>query len=232
MLTTVVLGCDGVYSHIRSIMWDFANRKIPGSITIQEKKSKPPPTHPPTHPHKHTRSMPSHPMAPPSPPPPSHALEHPCHVALANDDCVMTGIKTSWKSLLGIAPMVPELGERDMTVVSNKNHSFLSLSQPDRVYFFFIFKLDEPFTWPKRARYTDEDAEALAQSVADQPVSESLLFGELWKKRTRGGLVSLEEGVLDHWHAGRIALAGDSVHKVSRTFPSSWLNFKKPNRTT
>jgi len=123
-------------------------------------------------------------------------------------------MRTQWKSLLGIAPMVPELGERDMTVVSNKGYSFLALSQPDRVYFFFIFRVDKPFTWPKRAKYTDEDAEALAESVADQPISDSMLFGELWKKRIRGGLVNLEEGVLKHWHSGRIVLAGDSVHKV------------------
>lgn len=219
MLTTVVLGCDGVYSHIRSIMWDCANRKIPGSITIQEKKSKPPPIYAYTH------------SCPPLPQPHTPMLRGLDH---ANDNDTSTGIKTNWKSLLGIAPMIPELGERDMTVVSNKNHSFLSLSQPDRVYFFFIFKLDEPFTWPKRARYTDEDAEALAQSVADQPVSESLLFGELWKKRIRGGLVSLEEGVLDHWYAGRIALAGDSVHKVGRfslPFPLCGFNGKRKDIT-
>lgn len=123
-------------------------------------------------------------------------------------------MKTAWKSLLGVAPMVPELGERNMTVVSNDGYSFLALSQPDRVYFFFIFRVDKPFTWPKRVAYTDQDAEALAESVADHPISDSMVFGELWKKRLRGSLVNLEEGVLDHWHAGRIVLVGDSAHKV------------------
>ena len=41
-----------------------------------------------------------------------------------------------------------------------------------------------------------------------------MLFGELWKQRIRGQLVSLEEGIFDYWHFGRIALAGDSAHKV------------------
>ncbi|PVH72165.1 FAD/NAD(P)-binding domain-containing protein [Cadophora sp. DSE1049] len=125
-----------------------------------------------------------------------------------------TSFKTRWKSLIGITPNIPELGERDLTVVSNTGYSFLGLAQPDRVYFFFIVRVDEPFTWPKQKRYTDEDAEILAQKFADHPVSNSLLFGELWKRRIRGGLVNLEEGVLEHWHHDRIVLAGDSAHKV------------------
>jgi hypothetical protein len=56
--------------------------------------------------------------------------------------------------------------------------------------------------------------EAYAAKVADYPVSESVLFGELWRKKTRGHIVSLQEGVLDHWFFGRTALLGDCVHKV------------------
>jgi 2-polyprenyl-6-methoxyphenol hydroxylase-like FAD-dependent oxidoreductase len=139
------------------------------------------------------------------------ALKH--HVS--RNTCFIA-FKTRWKSLIGITPGIPELEERDFTVVHNTGHSFLALSQPNRVYFFFIFRLEKPFTWPKRARYTDKDAEDLAQRFADHPVSKWMVFGELWKKRIRGSLVSLEEGVLDHWHSGRIVLAGDSAHKVHK----------------
>lgn len=69
--------------------------------------------------------------------------------------------------------------------------------------------------WPTRPKYTDLDAEAAAALVADHPVSDSLVFGEIWKQRFRGHLIALEEGVFDHWTFGRIALAGDSAHKVS-----------------
>ncbi|KAK9414811.1 putative FAD/NAD(P)-binding domain-containing protein [Seiridium unicorne] len=159
----MVLGCDGVHSVVRALMWDHANKSVPGLITVREK----------------------------------------------------TAYKTRWKSLIGMAPAVPELGERDLTVVYNPSHSFLALAQPEKVFFFFIVRVDEPYTWPHRARYTDQDAEALAGSLAQHAVSNSLTFGELWKRRVRGGLVSLEEGVLDHWHHGRIVLAGDSAHKVT-----------------
>ncbi|KAH7311416.1 FAD binding domain protein [Stachybotrys elegans] len=124
-------------------------------------------------------------------------------------------MKTMWKCLVGTGPPAPELGERDMTVTHDNRYSFLALTQPDRVFWFVFFHQDKTTTWPHRDRYTDQDAEALAATVADHPVSESILFGELWKKRDRGQLIAIEEGVLDHWFHGRIALAGDAVHKVT-----------------
>jgi len=123
-------------------------------------------------------------------------------------------MQTHWKCLIGVGPAAPGLGERDMTVTHNSRYSFLALTQPDRVFFFVFFRLEKSFAWPKRERYTDEDAERQAVSVADHAVAPTLVFGELWKKRYRGALISVEEGVLDHWHHGRIALAGDCVHKV------------------
>lgn len=113
-----------------------------------------------------------------------------------------------------MGPAAPGLGERDMTVVHNARYSFLILTQPDHVFFFVFFRLEKSFTWPKRERYTDGEAEALAASVAEHPIAPTMVFGELWDKRYRGSLISIEEGVLEHWHHGRIVLAGDSVHKV------------------
>ncbi|KAL8662412.1 MAG: hypothetical protein Q9202_004733 [Teloschistes flavicans] len=74
-------------------------------------------------------------------------------------------MKTEWKCLIGVGPGTEGVGERDMTVIHNTRYSFLILSQPDRVFFFVFVRLDNPFTWPKRDRYTDEDAEKLAASV-------------------------------------------------------------------
>lgn len=122
-------------------------------------------------------------------------------------------IETHRKCLIGMGPAAPGLGERDMTVVHNTRYLFLTLTQPDHVFFFVFFRLEKSFTWPKRERYTDGDAEALAASVADHPIAPSMVFGEMWEKRYRGSLISIE-GVLEHWHHGRIVLAGDSVHKV------------------
>ena len=109
---------------------------------------------------------------------------------------------------------IPEMG-LDLNVVHNDNYSHLYIMRPEAGYFFVHFKLDEPVTYPNRSRYTDEDMEKLANSIANHPMSDTLVFGEVWKRRIRASIVNLEEGVLDHWYHGRIVLAGDSAHKVS-----------------
>lgn len=124
--------------------------------------------------------------------------------------------KTSWKTLALTTPAIPELGDRDLTVTYNEGITFLVTSQPHATYFFVIFRLDEPYTWPRRKRYTDADAEALAEEVADKPVTDQIVFAEVWKRRNRAVVIPLEEYVMEHWHHGRIVLVGDAAHKVRR----------------
>ncbi|KAG8163816.1 hypothetical protein KVR01_005734 [Diaporthe batatas] len=159
----LVLGCDGVYSRVRTIMWDYANKMTPGLIPVEEKLA----------------------------------------------------IKADWKSLIVMTTAIPELGAKDLTIVHNDNYSHMFTMTPKFGYFFVFFRLSEPCTWPHRPRYTDQDAEDLAAKIASHPVSDTMVFGEVWKHRIRANVVNLEEGVLDHWYHGRIALAGDSAHKVT-----------------
>lgn len=101
-----------------------------------------------------------------------------------------------------------------MTVIHNTRHSFLFLTQPDKTFWFVFTRLEKPFTWPQRQRYTEQDAEDAAARVSTYPVSENLVFGEVWKQKYRGMLISLEEGILEHWWHNRTVLVGDAVHKV------------------
>ncbi|KAI0132728.1 hypothetical protein BJ170DRAFT_666126 [Xylariales sp. AK1849] len=159
----MVLGCDGVYSMVRSAMWDAANTASPGMITVKEKRT----------------------------------------------------ISADWYCLVFVTPGIPELSETDMTVINTPEHSHLFTLTPKRGFFSVYFLLDKPCPWPKRSkRFTEQDAEELARSVADHPLSDTVMFGEVWKRRLRSSVIHLEEGVLDHWYHGRIALAGDSAHKV------------------
>lgn len=106
------------------------------------------------------------------------------------------------------------IGMGDCQTVHNKGFSFLIITQPGRTFFFVFIKLPEVVRWPSRPKFTQEDAEREAAKLAELPVTESLLFGEIWKNRIRGQLIPLEEVVFDHWHYGRTVLLGDSVHKV------------------
>lgn len=106
------------------------------------------------------------------------------------------------------------IGMGDCQTVHNKGFSFLIITQPNRCFFFVFIKLPKVIRWPNRPKFTAEDAEREAAKLAELPVTESLLFGEIWKKRIRGQLIALEEVVFDHWHHGRTVLLGDSVHKV------------------
>ncbi|KAK2024715.1 FAD binding domain-containing protein [Colletotrichum zoysiae] len=126
-------------------------------------------------------------------------------------------IKTSYNCLLGVAPPQPSLGRARMTNVSNDKFSFLFLSQPDALSFIVHCKLPggRVITWPDRAHYTAADAEAKAAELSTYPVSDEIVFGDIWRSRIRGHLVSLEEGILSRWFHGRTVLAGDSAHKVT-----------------
>ena len=136
-----------------------------------------------------------------------------------------TSMVTRWKCLVGMGPPIApdELGERDMTVVHDNGYSFLTLAQPTKLFFFVFFRLDRDShdlqgvgpQQRRNRRYTDAEAEALANSVAGHPIGERVVFGDIWRTRIRGSLISLEEGVLRHWFHGRTVLAGDSVHKIT-----------------
>ncbi|KAI6086548.1 FAD binding domain protein [Hypoxylon rubiginosum] len=126
-----------------------------------------------------------------------------------------SSFKTHWKCLVGIGPPEPSLGASDLTVTHDTRYSFEIVAQPHCTFFFVYFYLDKPFQSPNRVHYSDQDAEALAASVADHPLTETCTFGHLWNNRVRSTLVSSEEGVLDHWYHGRIVLAGDAIHKMT-----------------
>ncbi|KAI1017868.1 hypothetical protein LB504_003974 [Fusarium proliferatum] len=104
-----------------------------------------------------------------------------------------------------------------LAITSNDKYSFLLLCQPDWTSIIVHSKLpdDQQCTWPTRRRYTEANMQALVSKLSERPVTDSVVFGELWKRRLKAQMISLEEGVLEHWTFGRIILAGDAVHKVT-----------------
>ncbi|GAB1213226.1 hypothetical protein ATERTT37_002375 [Aspergillus terreus] len=136
----------------------------------------------------------------------------PHFISAAEKRCMSHNHTAIWE-----CPPIPGLGLHDMHSISNDRFSFLLLCQPTFISYIAHCKLpqDQQCVWPNRARFTDDDMEALARKLADYPICESVVFGELWRRRTKAQLISLEEGVLDHWFFGRTVLTGDAVHKVT-----------------
>lgn len=77
-------------------------------------------------------------------------------------------------------------------------------------------KLEKPTReW---VRFTKEDEEAVIDRWGHLPMikGSEMKLREIYDSRIESGLVSLEEGVLDHWSwDGRIVLAGDAAHKFT-----------------
>ncbi|KAK8102443.1 hypothetical protein PG984_015589 [Apiospora sp. TS-2023a] len=159
----MVVGCDGVASQVRQLMWYNANKAHPGSISNKEMKS----------------------------------------------------LTASYKCLVGVATPVRGVELNAMTVVHNDGFSFLLLTQPHMIFFFVFIKHDRTYHWPEFPRYTKDDADMCAASLAALPVNDNVLFGDIWANRIRGELINVEEVVFQHWHAGRIVLVGDAAHKVT-----------------
>lgn len=66
----------------------------------------------------------------------------------------------------------------------------------------------------ERTHLEQSDADDAAKAWFQFPVAEGVTFGDLWNKKTAGGKVNFDEGVLQWWHWGRMVLVGDAAHKV------------------
>jgi FAD dependent monooxygenase len=101
----------------------------------------------------------------------------------------------------------------ETNIVFGQGVTKLFFQQQGQQLWAIIFK-DRYCQPPKKFKATDQDMEDVAQRFSDIALNEKVNFRQLWESRTRAGLLTLEEGVLSQWHAGRIVLVGDSAHKV------------------
>ena len=177
----IVVGCDGVHSIVRQFMWENANKKLPETINVSEKKGEPT----------------------------IHRNDHPGH-----DSHLIAAIMSAYRCLVGVAPLIPGLALNELNVIQGQGLSMTIVTQPEKTMFFACIKEKVAFHWPRRVSFSAEDAETEAAKIADTPITANTLFGEVWNKRQRGYLCSIQEGLLSHWYFGRMVLVGDSVHKV------------------
>ncbi|CAG9955438.1 unnamed protein product [Clonostachys rosea f. rosea IK726] len=131
---------------------------------------------------------------------------------------IVPTMKTTYAAIVGLSMPMSDLETFEAVVNTSHNKiSFLVICQPKWVSWQVFTKLreDEQFCGPDRRKFGEEDMKVLIEKIADYPITEKVKFAELWENRTRAQMVSLEEGVFDHWFLDRIVLAGDAAHKVT-----------------
>ncbi|KAI1081712.1 hypothetical protein F5B20DRAFT_535040 [Whalleya microplaca] len=97
----------------------------------------------------------------------------------------------------------------------NKGTVTQSGAQGDVFYFGCFSALPKPTKL--RQRYTAEDMEEFAASVAEVSLCPGIKFKDVWAKADKAAsrLIDQHEGYVDKWHHDRIVLVGDSVHKMT-----------------
>ncbi|KAL1796520.1 hypothetical protein ACET3X_005060 [Alternaria dauci] len=123
---------------------------------------------------------------------------------------------SEFRGIFGVSTMKDSfnLGPADTHVILGHDNTKLLFTQQEKVYWGITFK-DEAHLPEKRNKATEADIEAVARNFADQPVTEKIKVGDLWETNIRSGLLTVEEGILSKWYAGRIVLVGDSAHKMT-----------------
>ncbi|KAM0258700.1 hypothetical protein ACHAQJ_003708 [Trichoderma viride] len=94
----------------------------------------------------------------------------------------------------------------------HQDKSVMYLSGKERSWIFLYEKLPEPTK--ARTSYTDEDVQAMASRFADFTLNGTITVKDVFAERMTSGMSDLQEGVCNNWGWGRIALAGDAIHKV------------------
>lgn len=93
------------------------------------------------------------------------------------------------------------------------DQSVMYITGRERGWIFLYKKLSCSTT--DRISYSPQDMVAFAKEFEHFPVTKSLTVKDVWGKRMTAGMANLEEGVLDHWSWGRVALVGDACHKFT-----------------
>ncbi|GME66351.1 fad binding domain-containing protein [Neofusicoccum parvum] len=132
--------------------------------------------------------------------------------ALAEDH---SAFASEYRCLFGISDPVQGVPAGDSHLVTGKPGYLLFTGINGEVFWFLYQKMDRKYTYPEIARFSRQEAEALALQHLNDPLTDKVTFGDIWKERKTFTLLPMEEGVVKNWHWGRIAVLGDAAHKVA-----------------
>ncbi|KAK4235378.1 FAD/NAD(P)-binding domain-containing protein [Achaetomium macrosporum] len=86
-------------------------------------------------------------------------------------------------------------------VYYRRSSGVAAVGAPDRVFWLLFVKIDSPATMPNFPQYTEADIEATLRQYGDRSIGAGYTFNDLWASPIGGGMVPMEEGVVDAaWH--------------------------------
>ncbi|KAK3402685.1 hypothetical protein B0T20DRAFT_5262 [Sordaria brevicollis] len=98
--------------------------------------------------------------------------------------------------------------------------SSLLLAGKEKTWFVFSQKLPKPTR--DRRRYTEQDTESFIKELGHVHCTSTVTLDDLYQARTSCYLTDLHEGLIQHFHHGRIVLVGDAVSKQTYTTGQGW----------
>ncbi|KAI5923032.1 hypothetical protein F4810DRAFT_234818 [Camillea tinctor] len=110
-------------------------------------------------------------------------------------------------------PKIPELEAGSSIEAHGSDVSVQLLIADNRAWMFVYERMENPPT--ERVFYTQEDIGAYAAKWGHLSLTPTFKVRDAFAQRYNAGMVNLEEGMLKHYHWGRLVLVGDSAHKVT-----------------
>ncbi|KAF4548583.1 FAD-binding domain-containing protein 25 [Elsinoe fawcettii] len=131
-------------------------------------------------------------------------------------ECDQQVFSSEFAGLFGVSELTDDMGflDSESNVVFGHDHTEMVFTQPGKTYWAVIFK-DGYHKPPVKRDGSEEAMKAVAEKYRDVKLTPNLTLWDLWQKRSRAGLLNVEEGMLEKWHAGRFVLVGDSAHKMT-----------------
>ena len=127
-------------------------------------------------------------------------------------------VPTEYCCIFGISHPTDKFPKYFGQNVQGRNYSYLVSTGPNhRIYWFLFAKLPETAhgLYERIPRYSEEQRDALAAEHAEDRITDTLTFGELYATRTTATLQALPEVVFKKWYYNRIITIGDAAHKVT-----------------
>lgn len=133
---------------------------------------------------------------------------------------ILLGLIAEYGGVLGISTAVPGIQRGEQIFRFNDDLTiFLFGGKNASVGWLLVRKLDQKYTYPNRPHFTQDDAVEFCKPLLNLPIWGDTKFNDIWTRREQFAAISLEEGIFQHWHYGRIVCIGDSVNKVVNPLP-------------